>query len=267
MTDALTAAVVGAIVGGVVGGGIGLIGVFYAAARSEQSLRRLADEQNQTLLARALENLKVEVDYNTMMLDSLRKRVSLNLDGLPEEQELQKRMRFADDRLPDWLHNTWDSQRLHVAGALSRDHIGDMAVWFAQLKRLADLQHALLQTITDRLRLSYRNYLRDPSPYRQYRIDRNQIPQSQAIQLGLTTLQWDIERFNEDTLPLWNSISSTLENLFRTGAQLSLAINPESFRPHSRPSLVERIKTWFGRLFRRNAPITPTLQPRNSAES
>jgi len=248
MTDAFTAAVVGAIVGGVVGGGIGLIGVFYAAARSEQTLRRLADEQNHRLAAQALMLVRVEFEHNRTMLQQVWDRVTQQVYGLPQEALFVERMRFAEESLPTWAHNTWDTQAVQLPTVLKPETI----------RRLTEL-YSLLDSLS-----SYHTKLRDlesPHLFYNYHYWEQTVPQPP---LEDVTATWSaMLKFLEDTLEPWTRCRKAVTTMLESAQSLTLEPELQLNTTGSPTSLPARIIAWFSRQLRGITPGNQRIEPRN----
>jgi hypothetical protein len=254
MTDALMSAIVGAIVGGVLGGGIGLIGVIVASARSEDSLRRLAREQSQTLATNALTLLQVEVGYNVRLLDDLRTEVLSNVVGEDYEQDCEKRIRFIEATLPTWLHNRWDSLSLELATVLQRNHIGDLTEMYAQLESLATLQNGLAE--------------KQPSInfFSTFREWHKTGPHPQPVGPNVDPVAMAALRFNTDTLELWHKYLQITVHLHASGSKLTDLLNPDTYPRRAEDSHLVGIKAWLRKHFPRITPGIQRIEPPNTTD-
>lgn len=165
----LLATVVGAGIGAVIGIG-GSFGLQSWVWRRQD---RQAREKQRELIDNVRLLLHLEMQRNLDAVKRLNHRVIQIVEGLPEEMEFERLVRFAGDPLPLWERTAWIRLTAQLPTALVPEQIRAAATMLDTFAMLGEYHDVMARQLPDRLVYNLESWLKSSpasrTPMREYK--------------------------------------------------------------------------------------------------
>ena len=202
MDSSVVANFFAAVVGAIVGGLFVLAGVWYTERETRQREAKATEAQRR----RTRTLLRLEIDHNREVADSLVQRVEFNLEGDTTEMELEKRRRLIAEPRPVWGAMMWEALASQLPGALSEGAIRRLYAYHAKRYAIKRYQDAIASAVPKNLFYNYQSWL-----------DQTGRREGPFAQTG--NLYKDAEAFNKETEDKFAKCMSIIREI-RTPADL-----------------------------------------------